>query len=76
MKALNRIKLIFKRAFNADIEFDEHTMLRDIKQWDSVSHLNLVIEIEEEFGISLSMDQIESLDSVDAIIKAVSRDGN
>jgi acyl carrier protein len=41
--------------------------LGDLDEWDSLGHLELVAQIESEFGISLDMDDIPKLDSLDAI---------
>lgn len=32
--------------------------------WDSLNHLRLITAVEESFGIKLTMEQIESIDSV------------
>lgn len=32
-------------------------------KWDSLAHLRLVTAIEEEFGVVLSMEQIESVET-------------
>jgi len=32
--------------------------------WDSIAHLNLVFEIEDEFGVRLSSDEIPEATSV------------
>ena len=36
----------------------------DVELWDSLNHLRLVSAVEEEFGIKLSMQEIESIRSV------------
>jgi len=33
----------------------------DVELWDSMNHLRLVSAVEEEFGIKLSMQEIESI---------------
>lgn len=38
-----------------------------ISEWDSMSHLNLVMALESEFGISVSADDVLELRSVAAI---------
>ena len=38
-----------------------------IESWDSVGHMNLILALEEEFGIRFPDDQIEMLISLDAI---------
>jgi acyl carrier protein len=38
-----------------------------IERWDSLGHMNLVMALEEEFGIRFHDDQLESLISIDLI---------
>ncbi|MEZ5864808.1 MAG: acyl carrier protein [Geminicoccaceae bacterium] len=41
--------------------------------WDSLNHLRLVTALEEEFGVQLSMDEIESTTTaaqLDALVAA------
>jgi acyl carrier protein len=38
--------------------------------WDSMNHLRLVSAVEEEFGIKLSMQEIESIRSL-AVLQAL-----
>ena len=38
-----------------------------IERWDSLGHMNLVMALEEEFGIRFQDNQIEQLISIDFI---------
>jgi acyl carrier protein len=39
-----------------------------IETWDSIHHLNLVLALEQEFGIEFSPEEIEQLLSVELIV--------
>jgi acyl carrier protein len=41
--------------------------LGDLDEWDSLGHLELVAQVEKEFGISLDFDDIPKLNSLDAL---------
>ncbi len=46
--------------------------------WDSLNHLRLVTALEEEFGVQLSMDEIESTTTaaqLDALVGAAQTSG-
>ena len=60
-----RLKASF--AISDPMSFD------DIPGWDSVGHMNLVVELESHFGISLDMDEIVGLDSAGAVRAIVAR---
>jgi acyl carrier protein len=42
-----------------------------IEAWDSIHHLNLVLALEQEFGIEFSPEEIEQLLSVELIVDLV-----
>jgi acyl carrier protein len=39
-----------------------------IKSWDSLQHLNLVLALEQEFGLQFAPEEIEKLTSVETIV--------
>lgn len=49
-------------------EVDENTSQKNCSQWDSLHHLNLIIELEMEFDVSFEPEEIASMKSV-AIIE-------
>jgi acyl carrier protein len=40
-----------------------------IKSWDSLQHLNLMLALEQEFGVQFAPEEIETLTSVQSIIQ-------
>ena len=59
MKKLNEI---FKDIFDDDtITITEATYSRDIEDWDSLSHLELISSIENEFKIKFKLDEIKNM---------------
>lgn len=48
----------------------ERTSMDNTGTWDSLAHINLVTALEQEFGVSLEIEEIESMHSF-AKIKAV-----
>ncbi len=42
-----------------------------IEGWDSIEHLNLVLALEQRFGLFFSPEEIATLGSVGAIVDAV-----
>jgi len=41
----------------------------DLPEWDSMGHMNLMMALEEKFGIQVSADTITNMVSIPAIIK-------
>jgi acyl carrier protein len=42
-----------------------------IENWDSIQHLNLVLAVEEKFGVQLSPEEIEEMKNVGETAKLV-----
>lgn len=47
----------------------------DIPRWDSLRHVGLVVAIENEFGVSLSMDEMHEIESIRDLQRVVERYG-
>ena len=45
---------------------------QNLDGWDSVAQINIIVAIEEEFGISFDPEEIHTLDSVEKIVNVVS----
>jgi acyl carrier protein len=52
-----RLLDVFKRTFKLET-VDEYISKANCHKWDSLNHLNLVVEIETEFNISLEPNEI------------------
>lgn len=65
---LNRLNEIFCDVFDDEsIEITEETKPEDIEDWDSLGHVYLTVEIEEEFSIDLG-DKMQEITNVRDII--------
>lgn len=50
----NRIKLVMSAVFEVPIEIiTDDSSADNIEEWDSLRHMNLILALEEEFGISI-----------------------
>lgn len=62
---------VIKRAFPEENNLHIEMTKNDILSWDSIGHLNLIVEVEDEFGISFSKDEIESINSVEKLLELI-----
>jgi len=44
-----------------------------VESWDSVQHLNLILEVEQNFGVQADLEHMDQLQSLGAIAEWVSR---
>jgi len=47
----------------------------ELEQWDSPHHLELLMVLEEEFGLEVPTDDVPALVSLDAIVAFLERNG-
>lgn len=61
----SRLNEVFKDVFDdKNIVINDETTADDIEDWDSLEHINLVVAIENEFGVKFSMGETTSLKNV------------
>jgi acyl carrier protein len=54
-----QLKDVLARVFNVDVNsVTEDASPDTIENWDSLRHMNLVLALEEEFGVELTDDQV------------------
>jgi acyl carrier protein len=55
---------------NADLAFG------DLPQWDSMGHMEVMMFLEERFGVEINADSIAALTSVSAICRYLEDNGH
>jgi len=70
MKLDDKLMKIFKKKFSLKISESKIRLLntRKLKKWDSLGHLNLILEIEKQFNIKFSFDEIVESKSFNKIL--------
>jgi acyl carrier protein len=63
---------VMKNVLDLDSVSDDDSM-KTISSWDSLRHLNLIMAIEEHFGINFDPEEIPELSSVAALSAAISK---
>ena len=53
------------------IVLDETTTARDVPGWDSLTHVQIVIGVEREFGIRMSSMEVAQLENAGSLVDAV-----
>lgn len=43
------------------IEINEDSSQDNVDEWDSIKHLNLVVALEEEFGITIPVEEVGNM---------------
>lgn len=62
--SLAQLQEIFQSAFNEEIDLLPTSSKDTLEAWDSINHLQLIVELEDRLGVSFTKEEIEQLDSV------------
>ena len=72
MNTLEKIQPLFRDIFDDDnITVTEQTIAADVEDWDSFAQMQIVIAIEEMFGIKFSTDEVTGFKNVGDVVKAI-----
>uniref|UniRef100_UPI004049EC3A acyl carrier protein n=1 Tax=Flavobacterium sp. TaxID=239 RepID=UPI004049EC3A len=57
-----KIKQVMSAVFEIPVEsITDYASSDNIENWDSLRHLNLILALEEEFGVSIPDDEVGNL---------------
>lgn len=63
-----------KDAFdNDEIEILEETSQEDIDEWDSLTNIQLISDIEKEFGLKFTMEEIKGFATVGELVDLIEK---
>jgi acyl carrier protein len=63
-----QIKRVMARTFDIQIsDITDDAKINGIPNWDSLGHMLLMLELEAEFGVSISTDDMTNLLSLDLL---------
>jgi len=70
----DRLTNIFRTLFNkADLVLRDDLTARDVPAWDSLNHVNLMIFVEEEFGVRFTTSEVSSMQNVGELKSLITR---
>lgn len=71
----NRVTAVFRDIFDLpDLEISTSDTAHSIKGWDSLTHVRLIVALEEEFELEFEPEKIMELRSVGELIEAVTEE--
>lgn len=67
-----KVTEIFKDVLDLeDIELADETTADDVEEWDSLTHIQLVVAIEKAFGIKFTSKEILSWKNIGEMITTI-----
>lgn len=60
---------VFRDVFdNNTLEIFDAMTAKDVEDWDSLNHINLVVAVERSFGVRLTTREVSALEKVGDLI--------
>jgi acyl carrier protein len=67
-----RVQEIFRDVFDEDtLMISDKTSSDDIEDWDSLNHILLLSSIQDEFKITISLEEMQSQNNVESLVKII-----
>ena len=71
-EVLEKVTEIIRDVFDDEtIEISRDTVAKDVEGWDSLNHLQLMNEIEDEFEIKFTMGEVQGFSNVGELIDSI-----
>ena len=67
-----RLTEIFRDVFDDEsLVVTPEMTASDVKEWDSVNHITLMVAIEEEFGVKFKTAEVEKMKNVGQMVEHI-----
>ncbi len=74
MATLDDLQQVFRRVFDApDLVIAPATTANDVDGWDSLSHVNLILAVEQRFHVRLGWKQLLAMRNVGDLLREIQR---
>lgn len=69
---LNQIQEVVGDVLDSDdLVLTERMVASDVKGWDSLAHIRIILAVEKRFGLRFRVDELGSLETVGALVSAI-----
>ena len=69
----DRLNRIFCDVFDDEsIRISDHMTAKDVEEWDSLNHINLIVAVERDFGIRFTTREVSGLANVGEFVALIS----
>lgn len=74
MSSIEKISEILRDFFDDEsIVIDENSAAKDVEGWDSLANVQIMLSIEEEFGVTFDLDDMVKFKCIGDIVECIER---
>jgi len=71
-EVMDQLTTIFRKVFSNDsLVLKDELTANDVDQWDSLSHMILITEIEKDFSIKFKLKELNKMRNVGNMIEMI-----
>ena len=70
-----KLNEVFSDVFDEDVALTPETTAADISGWDSLTHITLISEVEDAFGIKFTMKDVLGMKNVGEMAHMIQKNG-
>tara|TARA_A100001011_G_C14141277_1_gene769805 strand:- start:572 stop:820 length:249 start_codon:yes stop_codon:yes gene_type:complete len=71
---LKKLNIIFKKILNdKKLKLNYSTATKDIKKWDSLNHVKIILECEKQFKIKFNVNEVNKINNVQYLINLIGK---
>ena len=68
-----KLNEIFSDVFDEEITVTAETTAADVEEWDSLTHITLISEVEEAFGFKFAMKDVLGMKNVGEMAQIIAK---
>ncbi|MCC7530721.1 MAG: acyl carrier protein [Candidatus Melainabacteria bacterium] len=61
---VSKLQDVFDNVFVEDVKVTEELSANDVTEWDSLSHITLIVAVEKAFKVRFGMGEVEAANNV------------
>jgi acyl carrier protein len=70
----SRVTETFRNVFgDSDLVISDGMTAEDVEQWDSLTHINLIVALEREFRVKFTTGEVTKLKNVGDLLSLIQR---
>lgn len=70
---LDKVATVVSRVLDADVSLTMETTADDIEDWDSITHIRIMVDIERAFAVNIPASEIAGFKNIGNLVRSIQR---